>query len=139
VDCQSYVPLLSAGAGLGEITGNNALDMSWKNYQENIVDEYKVVLDGWPMVVFDPSKLGYRALEPIMRSLEEGSCKWQKLIDDEYMVRRDELIANGGTKKAPLKERADKGKKRGLYNRNNQVDVEDDDEKSSTSSSSEDD
>jgi hypothetical protein len=74
-----------------------------------------------------------------MRSLEEGSCKWWKLSDDEYMVRRDELIANGGTKKATCKEWADKGKKRGSYNRNNRVDLEDDDEKSSTSSSSEDD
>ncbi|KAF8478343.1 hypothetical protein JB92DRAFT_3149602 [Gautieria morchelliformis] len=101
--------------GLREITGNGTLDMSWKNFEQDIVDEYRVVIDGWPSSVFDPSKLGYRGLEPILHALEEGRCQWRKLCDDEFKKRQAEIAANGGIKKGPRKERSDKGKKRGSY------------------------
>ncbi|KAF8580081.1 hypothetical protein K439DRAFT_1620079 [Ramaria rubella] len=73
--------------GLREITGNPALDMSWKNYEENIVDQYRVVLDGWPSSVFDPAKLGYKGLQTILDELEDRSCKWCRLTDDEFTAR----------------------------------------------------
>ncbi|KAF8580079.1 hypothetical protein K439DRAFT_1620078 [Ramaria rubella] len=101
--------------GLWEITGNPALDMSWKNYEENIVDQYRVVLDGWPSSVFDPAKLGYKGLQTILDALEDRSCKWCRLTDDEFTARKNNIAANGGIKKLARKERSDKGKSRGSY------------------------
>ncbi|KAF8581257.1 hypothetical protein K439DRAFT_1619194 [Ramaria rubella] len=101
--------------GLWEITGNPALDMSWKNYEENIVDQYRVVLDGWPSSVFDPAKLGYKGLQTILDVLEDRSCKWCRLTDDEFTACKNNIAANGGIKKLARKERSDKGKSRGSY------------------------
>ncbi|KAF8580301.1 hypothetical protein K439DRAFT_1619899 [Ramaria rubella] len=99
----------------GEITGNPTLDMSWKNYEKDIVDEYHVIMEGWPSLVFDPSKLGFKGLEPILQAIEDGICKWRWLTDDEFTARKNEVAANGGDKKKVRKERSDKGKKRGTY------------------------
>ncbi|KAF8573584.1 hypothetical protein K439DRAFT_1624956 [Ramaria rubella] len=52
---------------LREITGNPTLDMSWKNHKKDIVDEYHVILEGWPSLVFDPLKLGFKGLESSSR------------------------------------------------------------------------
>ncbi|KAF8577526.1 hypothetical protein K439DRAFT_1622028 [Ramaria rubella] len=80
---------------LCEITGNPTLDMSWKNYKKDIVDEYHIILEGWPSLVFDPSKLGFK----------DGICKWWQLTDDEFTARKNEVAANGGDKKKVQKER----------------------------------
>ncbi|KAF8576594.1 hypothetical protein K439DRAFT_1622766 [Ramaria rubella] len=100
---------------LREITGNPTLDMSWKNYEKDIVDEYHVILEGWPSLVFDPLKLGFKGLEPILQAIEDGICKWRWLTDDEFTACKNEVAANGGDKKKVRKERSDKGKKRGTY------------------------
>ncbi|KAF8583267.1 hypothetical protein K439DRAFT_1617586 [Ramaria rubella] len=120
---------------LCEITGNLTLDMSWKNYETDIVDEYHIILEGWPSLVFDPSKLGFKGLEPILQAIED---------DDEFTACKNEVAANGGDKKKVQKERSDKGKKRDTYkgskgssNKSHGLDSGSD-EDSSTSSNNED-
>ncbi|KAF8573857.1 hypothetical protein K439DRAFT_1624757 [Ramaria rubella] len=84
---------------------NPTLDMSWKNYEKDIVDEYHIILEGRPSLVFDPSKLGFKGLEPILQAIEDGICKWRRLTDDEFTACKNEVAANGGDKKKVWKER----------------------------------
>ncbi|KAF8578755.1 hypothetical protein K439DRAFT_1621094 [Ramaria rubella] len=87
--------------GLCEITGNGALDMCWKNY--DIVNEYRVVLKGWPSVAFNPAVLSHGVLKPILDALLDA--------------RKIEMVTNGGIERVPRKERSDKRKKRGTYSK----------------------
>jgi hypothetical protein len=89
--------------------------MSWKNFEEDIVDEYRVVLEGWPSSTFNPAQIGYKGLEPILDALEEGVCKFHQLTDDEYAARKDRINAAGGSQKKKRKQRSDKGKRRGAH------------------------
>lgn len=93
--------------------------MSWKNYEKNIVDEYRVSLYGWPEnVAFDPATLGFKALDRVAKVLESGECSWLALTDEQYKERKEiraetEPMLLDRTNQR--KERTDKGKKRGAY------------------------
>jgi len=79
---------------IGDITGDYMLEMSWKNYNSDIVDEYRAVLKGWPHQTFDPAKLGLKALVLILKALKSRDCEWNKLTEEEFKDRK-ELLATG--------------------------------------------
>ncbi|KAF8574802.1 hypothetical protein K439DRAFT_1624053, partial [Ramaria rubella] len=125
-----------------QITRNGALDMCWKNYGHDIVNEYRVVLEGWPSVVFNPAVLGHGVLKPILDALLDGTCIWRRLTNKEFAARKIEMVANGGIERVPRKERSEKGKKRGTYSKGKQKarrgnTASDEDEETTHSSSSE--
>jgi hypothetical protein len=96
----------------GQTTGDSKLEMSWKNYEQQIVHKHDVVLENWPSTKFDPGLLGTKELEVVMKALEDGDCAWRKLTDEEVAAREHETAAalsQVPTKKR--KQRSDKGKK----------------------------
>jgi len=65
--------------------------MSWKKYEEFIVNQYHVAIIGWPEeITFDPQNLGYRQLKTLLDGLsgEEPTIYWKKLTNAEYEERR---------------------------------------------------
>ncbi|KAF8589445.1 hypothetical protein K439DRAFT_1612678 [Ramaria rubella] len=97
------------------------------NYEQDIVNEYRVVLEGWPSVTFNPALLGHGVLKPILDVLLD-TCKI-------------EMLENGGSRRESRKERSDKGKKRGSYGKGKKkarrVDTSSDEDDTAQRSSSE--
>ncbi|KAF8583933.1 hypothetical protein K439DRAFT_1617138 [Ramaria rubella] len=62
----------------GDLTKNGDLNMSWKNYEQDIINKYRVVLEGWPSVTFNPALLGHGVLKPILDALLD-TCKIEML------------------------------------------------------------
>ncbi|KAH8114629.1 hypothetical protein DFH11DRAFT_1726643 [Phellopilus nigrolimitatus] len=96
-------------SSLHEATGISDVEMSWKNYDRDIVSELGVELVGWPVRPIGPiDNLNCTTLNDIVNGLTNGSIYWT--------TSGKEAHANGdeGPSK-PRKLRSDKGKKRGPY------------------------
>ncbi|HEV7736614.1 MAG TPA: hypothetical protein VGO47_04480, partial [Chlamydiales bacterium] len=91
--------------------------MSWEKYEQKIVLELGVELEGWPAEIkFNPALLGNNQLECIQKRIDAGTIRWRKLSEVELVQRdeaRFEAISNGTLKMKARASRADKGVKRG--------------------------
>lgn len=90
--------------------------MCWEQYEEKIVNQYHVVLEGWPADTFNPGKLGTQALHDVLHKLTEGFCFWRRLSEQEFVQRQAERAAqyaNGELRVKKRKRRSDAGKPRG--------------------------
>ena len=81
-------------------------------YEQHIVCKYGVVLIGFPKpVMCNPSDFGSsRQLNILVKSLKDGSCRWEHLSEEDWDKRKDALLREDGD--CQRKERSDKGKKR---------------------------
>lgn len=74
------------GDKLIEATGDPKAVMSYANYQQNIVEKYHVVLEGWPFPVLrnlSQESAPNSTLVQLLRSLRIGDCYFRKLSVDE--------------------------------------------------------
>lgn len=106
--------------------------MSYIHYERHIIDEYHVVLDGWPIGLpfTSPSKINsLKALQKLVTALEgqkdaEPTCAFRALSTEEYsthVAARAAKEAAGDIEEHVRKERSDKGFTRGPYKRSNNV------------------
>lgn len=89
--------------------------MHWKKYEELIVNQHGVVLEGWPNDVFDPNDLGLKDLQVIQAALVTGKCYWRKLTGEEresWERNYIERLANNEVVRRKRKKRSDAGRKR---------------------------
>ncbi|KIJ37250.1 hypothetical protein M422DRAFT_260187 [Sphaerobolus stellatus SS14] len=136
-------------AGLQNITGNKALEMSYAKYECDIVDAYQVIIIGWPFLKrFSPpskwSSLMY--LEGLAEALvrKEGEvglrCFWKKFSAEEYEARKERFNAMVEEEQLdqvkPQKQRSDAGIVRGPRKTTS---TESDEEQTSPTESSEED
>jgi hypothetical protein len=92
--------------------------MEWKRYESKIMDEYQVLLEGWPVKDFDLHVLSIKDLEICLEALKgpEPTCYWRKLSEVELIQHQEEIIAKkvaGEITTKPRKKRSDAGKKQG--------------------------
>jgi hypothetical protein len=117
----------------GDKPENPNAEMAYAKYESNIVDQYRVVLEGWPLTEFmSPSKIRtMKALEKLMVALEgtkdeEPTCRFCKLTMDEYeahKLRRTKTADQ--TEEHSCKERCNKGVTCGPYKRrDNEIEAE---------------
>jgi hypothetical protein len=104
----------------GTITGDMTARMEWKHYWRNVVQRYKVVIEGWPENIpfcnlSDGSGL-LTDLETLRRKWCCGTTYWKQIAEHELgeMGRdRDAQIERGEVAApAPRRRRSDYGKKR---------------------------
>ena len=109
------------------ITKNSTVDMSWQNYEENIVDRYGVILDGWPVTQFNPGQMSTRLLQTVLNALDDGTCSWRTLEEQELQDRQADRRAKKASGEITImarKRRSDAGKARGAYKRKRKGEVE---------------
>jgi len=109
----------------GNITGDPDAEMAYAKYNLDIVDKYRIVLDGWPLKDFvSPSKIRtMKMLEKLAATLkgvdeEEPTCGFCKLTREEYeahQAAQEAQATQGETVERIHKERSDKGVSRGPY------------------------
>ncbi|KAI0043063.1 hypothetical protein FA95DRAFT_1609681 [Auriscalpium vulgare] len=83
------------------IAPGEKVKMEYKNYPEKIVKKFGIELHGWPLEdrVNDIAKLTRKNLNTVIEALKDGSCRWEKLMDDELCVRLQQLASPS---RAPL-------------------------------------
>ena len=76
---------------IGDVTNDLEANMSYIKYETDIVDYYKVTLEGWPLDVFiSPSKINaMKALQTLSAALDpdDGTppmCKFRALTDEQF-------------------------------------------------------
>ena len=106
-------------SNVGEISGEPSAKMEWANFFRNVVQRYRVNIEGWPeKIPFDNLSNVSSALpdlEMLLRSWESGATYWKTLSEDEYEDihhKRDEKILSGELTEHRRRTRSDKGKKR---------------------------
>ena len=73
---------------LGAITGNQANRMIYKNFDKNITRKHGVVIEGWPLKMFDnPSSIGSQVeLKILLTSWMTGVTHFRKMSAQEHMA-----------------------------------------------------
>jgi hypothetical protein len=110
---------------LGKVTNDPEATMVYAKYESDIVDRYQVVLEGWPLPMFEsPSRIGtMKELDRLVEALEGSddaapTCRFRELSDDEYTTHQADRAAKadqGEIEEWPRKQRSDKGVPRGPY------------------------
>ena len=119
-----------------EITGDENALMQYTNYEEQIVQKYRVELQGWTFDKFvNPSVLStsLHGLKRLLDAINNGQCKFIKLSHLEVKRRCEELQKKqieGTVAVKTRKPRADRGIKRSRKkgNKRGEGDEIDDDE-----------
>ena len=95
--------------------------MSYVKYETDIVDHYKVIMEGWPLDIFiSPSKINaMKALQTLSATLEPNgnappTCKFHTLTDVQ-LTEHQAVRVSKDTQDRVRKERLDKGMTRGPY------------------------
>lgn len=108
--------------------------MQYVNYEQDIVQRYRVVLEGWTYdKLVNPSELS-TAVEPLrhlLNAIKNGSCKFVKLSSEERKRRAAEYeakLASGEVTGKQRKTRKDAGVKRKRQVATDEEDDEEDDE-----------
>ena len=69
---------------IGTITSDPTADMSWKRYEDDVVNTYSVYLKNWPAgVAFNPDSMSSRDVRIVLAALEDGVCEWVALEAEE--------------------------------------------------------
>lgn len=94
-----------------KIMGDDTLTMQYKRYEELIVLEHGVILEGWSSSSFNPSKMALADLEHVWSAMENNECKWRRLTVDELQQKRVALSNKRSNREVEQrKERNNKGK-----------------------------
>jgi hypothetical protein len=61
--------------------------MIYKNFEDHITRKHGIVVEGWPLRMFDnPSAIGSHVeLNVLLRAWETGATRFRKMTEDEYM------------------------------------------------------
>ncbi|GJJ06085.1 hypothetical protein Clacol_000274 [Clathrus columnatus] len=97
-----------------KVAGDDKAKMSWMKYEELVVIEQGVVLEGWPNPTFNPNNLGTKELQQTLAALKNGTCTWRKLTEEEHKLRQEDYtarLANGEINIQNQKKQSDTGKK----------------------------
>ncbi|EPS95022.1 hypothetical protein FOMPIDRAFT_37516, partial [Fomitopsis schrenkii] len=101
---------------LAEITKSKKVQMSYKNFERDIVVEYGINIVGWSHPTWkDPSKLSTSlpALQTLLDALNSGACHFVRLSKPEHAKRKaahEAKVKSGEI--VPRKIRSDAGRKR---------------------------
>lgn len=94
--------------------------MSYAKYEEDVVQEYRVALEGWPFGEIAPLNTVSNSLPPLRKlrdALISGTCKWVHLTDAELREREmrieEEVAAGLRVATKGRKKRSDAGITRG--------------------------
>ena len=62
--------------------------MIYKNFSDHITHKHGIVIEGWPLRVFDnPSAIGSQAeLNVLLKAWETGTTRFRKMPEDEHMA-----------------------------------------------------
>ncbi|KAF8572588.1 hypothetical protein K439DRAFT_1625677 [Ramaria rubella] len=106
------------GISTDAITGDNNINMVWKQYETMIVNIHQMELVGWPVNQFDPHILGINDLEMCVAALKgpDPTCYWHKINEQELSKHQEEVArkkASGEIVTKKQKKRADAGVKQG--------------------------
>lgn len=73
---------------LGAVSKGEALRMIYKNFNDHITRKHGVIIEGWPLPVFDnPSAIGSQVeLNVLLRAWQSGATRFRKMSEDEYMA-----------------------------------------------------
>lgn len=101
------------------ITKDENAKMHWANYFRNVVQRYKVVIEGWPanipFVNLSQASSALPDLEMIRRKWESRAICWREIDDEEFqqlLEERNEKLESGEITDHRRRTRSDKGKKR---------------------------
>ncbi|KAG2114527.1 hypothetical protein DEU56DRAFT_748933 [Suillus clintonianus] len=105
--------------GLVAITKDENAKMHWANYFRNVIQRYKVVIEGWPanipFVNLSQASSALPDLEMIRRKWESRAICWREIDDEEFqqlLEERNEKLESGEITDHRRRTRSDKGKKR---------------------------
>ncbi|TDL13891.1 hypothetical protein BD410DRAFT_846538 [Rickenella mellea] len=106
-------------AALVEATGCRDAKMKWKNYWQDIVSKYRVVIEVWPENIpfgnLSDIVTNIPDFERLLRKWKTNTIYFRQIDDNEYdklQVERDEKLESGELEEPRRKIRSDKGKKR---------------------------
>ncbi|KAG9313583.1 hypothetical protein JVU11DRAFT_5913 [Chiua virens] len=81
----------------GQITGDESVQMRYKDYWSKIVQHYKVQIEGWPSNItftnFSDTSLSLSDIELLSGKWRSGIIYWHKLTDEEYARLKDDRNA----------------------------------------------
>ena len=62
--------------------------MIYKSFDENITRKHGIIIEGWPLHVFDnPSAIGSQVeLNVLLKAWQTGATRFRKMTDDEHMA-----------------------------------------------------
>jgi hypothetical protein len=62
--------------------------MIYKNFDEHITRKHGIIIEGWPLPLFDnPSAIGSQVeLNVLLRAWQTGATRFHKITEDEYMT-----------------------------------------------------
>ena len=94
-----------------KITQNPNTVMQYVNYEEDIVQRYGIVLEGWTFARFvNPSELStvLPPLQKLLNVLNDGSCKFMKLTREQHKAHEKEYHEKVVTREIQVHERKTK-------------------------------
>ena len=101
---------------LGRASGNNSAELTWKYFTVHVCLKYGLQLVGFPRKeICDPSNLSVRELHTLQESLQNGTCSFKPLPDEErdaLQAMVDEQERSGKNPMGKRKRRNDAGKPR---------------------------
>ena len=68
-----------------------AVNMNYRNYEGQIVEQYGVALLGWPLdhlPVCNPGGLSAADVATLLKALQDGRCRWARLTPEELEARK---------------------------------------------------
>src|SRR5882762_9073989 len=78
--------------------------MIYKNFDEHIMRKHGIVVEGWPLCIFDnPSAIGSQVeLNILLRACQAGTTLFHRMTEDEHMAwveshANSESLSIGGT------------------------------------------
>lgn len=73
---------------LGAISKGDANRMIYKNFDEHITRKHGIIVEGWPLPVFDnPSAIGSQVeLNILLRAWQTGATRFRRMAEDEHMA-----------------------------------------------------
>jgi hypothetical protein len=93
--------------------------MQWANYWRNVVQRYRVMIEGWPenfpFANLSAVSRGLPELENLLRKWRSGAIFWKHLTSDEFErleKEHEEKIESGDIVEHRRRPRSDRGKKR---------------------------
>lgn len=95
----------------GEITKDVNAEMSYLNYETNIVHRYGVELVGWPLDILSLDGVTTSKLQKVVDGMTNGSIHWVRLTEEQLIARIEAWKVRDVTQEAKKKKRTRTRKK----------------------------
>jgi hypothetical protein len=116
---QLFFFIASAQLHTEHVTDDPDMHMHWKNYWQNVVKKYRVIIEGWPANIpfasLSDVSVPLPNLETLLRQWQSGKIYWRELTASEFKKlnkETDDKLESGEIQPpAPHRPHSDHGKK----------------------------